>query len=220
MQQYDQSDLGHRVLVDDNAGVVTSADPSFPSQSDVPLSTSNWSVANYQPVTTSLRFDTFLSYVRSRKHYMILTFLSSNLAEINNNTDFGIFYYDASSNPLTITAPPTKNTVLLVKGAVTISQDLLTTTQGFALLVAGSITVAPTVKELDGVYSATTFNTGQNNTVGLKIKGNLITNSFTQGRSQINNQKPAVFILFDASQYLNLLPYLSTDDYDWQQVQK
>lgn len=37
--------------------------------------------------------------------------------------------------------------------------------------------------------------------------------------SQNQNQSPSVFIVFDIDTYLDLLPYLSVSQYDWQQVQ-
>ena len=57
-------------------------------------------------------------------------------------------------------------------------------------------------------------------TRGLKIKGNLIvTNDFTNNRVRNDSRQPVMFVVLDPLMYTSLLPYLSTAQYEWKQVQ-
>lgn len=205
---FDTDDPGNPVLIDGEAGLVTSTN-NLPA--GLRLSSPNqWSISGYQKVT-GFNFDSFYAYIQSRKQYKVLSSLSSDLHEINEDATDHIFYFDASDSPLTITSAPTSTAVLLVKGSVVISNNLTST--GFALITNGTITVAPSVNSLQGIYISSAFDTGSSPN-GLKIKGNLVTSSTTNGRDLTNNLKPSVFVDFDAGQYMNLLPYLSIAKYD------
>ena len=57
----------------------------------------------------------------------------------------------------------------------------------------------------------------------LKIKGNVVstnpTDTWLKRNNPIDKSRPSVFIVFDASMYMDLLPYLSINKYDWQELQ-
>ena len=77
------------------------------------------------------------------------------------------------------------------------------------------------MSSINALLIASTIDTGTS-TTSLKITGNLIAqSSYTNNRTSASSQNkaPSVFIDFDPSQYIDLLPYLSIDKYEWQQLQ-
>jgi len=216
-------DLGGRALIDGVAGTAISSSPSpigFPA--GLPISSSGWKAEGYSSTNRFTKAN-FLSYIKSRKEYTTLTSLSSNLEEI---TADGVYYYKAGASGLTINNPNiSKNIVLIVDGEVTIASNITkppphqNETLSFALLT-DTITLSSTVSQINGIYVADTFNTGDA-ALGLKIKGNLVVTpgKLNNQRTQSNNKIPTIFIINDVSTYLNLLPYLSVAKYDWKQLQ-
>jgi hypothetical protein len=54
----------------------------------------------------------------------------------------------------------------------------------------------------------------------MKIKGNLIAQTtLTNNREWSDVNKPVIYVVFEEKPYLELLPYLSTANYEWQQTQ-
>ncbi len=214
---FDSDDPGNRVVVDGESGLISSS-TSLPSSSQAPLSSKSpddWKIESY-PYSKTYTFDTFYSYIQARKLYKIIT----NLSEINTETGYNIFFYDATASPLSLSTIPTRDVVLLVRGNVDIPDNIdLAVGNGFALISSGTITVGNDVSLIEGVYSSALFDTGINETLGLKIKGNLATDSLSNQRSQSNNSKPSLLIVHDPAIFVELLPYLSTAGYQWSQVQ-
>lgn len=74
-----------------------------------------------------------------------------------------------------------------------------------AVLVTENLTIEPTNGRDD---------------FGLKIRGNLIVNrEFTNQRSRADSRRPVLFVVQEPAAYISMLPYFSTADYAWKQIQ-
>lgn len=171
----------------------------------------------YTPESYSLTPSTFLSYVRARKEYKVIT----DLGEI---TGSGIYVYNGdisiSSNVNPFDQP--YKVVLVVSGTVTVSSapDNTFTPTGTAAVVATTINFDSTITEAQGIFVGRTVSTGTNANQGLKIVGNLIAQTtLSNNREWPTTTRPSVFIKFDQAKYISLLPYLSTASYQWRQIQ-
>ena len=160
----------------------------------------------------------FLSYVKSRKEYKVIT----NLYEIDGS---GIYVYngditiDSDSSPFNTAG----NIVLISTGTVTVirvAPATVFTPVGTAAIIAPTINFSGNLTEATGIFIGNTISTGTNATQGLKIVGNLIAQtSLVNNRKWAATGKPSLFIKFDQTKYINLLPYLSTANYQWREVQ-
>ena len=179
-------------------------------------SAKNWSHSSYDKSPPSMYPSAFLSYVKSRKEYQTITDLN-DLAEDKINLWEG----DLTLN----NAAKFNNNkvVLIVNGTLTLSMENFQPTNSSTAFVAQTINFydgSTFVKEAEGLFIAQTVNTGSTANQGLKIKGNLIAQStLNNSRSWSDTSRPSVFIVFDPIQYINLLPYLSTVSYQWNQIQ-
>ena len=175
----------------------------------------NWYVSPPYSYSFSMNPSAFLSYVKSRKQY-------TKISALNQITDDGIYVWDeavAFPNITNATSIPDYNFVLIsTVRPIRILKTNFTPTKSVAI-VANSITFDGTTQTANGIFIAQTIDTGSNVTQGLKVKGNLIAQSFTNDRSWSDTSRPSVFIIFDQTQYINLLPYLSIASYDWRQIQ-
>lgn len=165
----------------------------------------------------------FLSYIKARKEYIVIT----NLGEI---TGSGIYVYNGAltgSSALTNSNFTTSNVVLIATGDIEInetkfnSSDCISATKSAAILsTTGTISFADTTQCAAGIFIANTIETGANTNQGLKIIGNLIAQtSLVNNREWPTNSQPSLFIKFDQTKYINLLPYLSTANYQWREIQ-
>jgi hypothetical protein len=183
-------------------------------------STNNWSVS-YTP-TYLLTPNTFLSYVKARKEYKSIT----SLDDVVSN---GIYVYqgDLTLNKTELDKSAASKFVLIVNGNVTIDQgkfnsnDCTNTLKSIAVLSkTGTISFSDTTQCAAGIFIADGVDTGVTINQGLKIIGNLIAQTtFTNQRNWSNPNKPVLFVAFDQQQYIDLLPYLSTANYEWRQIQ-
>jgi hypothetical protein len=185
-------------------------------------SPNEYKVAGYSP-SYLMAPDSFLSYIKARKQHTAIT--HSDLSEI---TGSGIYVYQNANpqlppDPLDIgisnsTVFNDKNLVLISQGTINISSDFNPT--GSVAIVADQIIFGNTVAQARGIFIANDITTGSTANQGLKIVGNLIAqNSLTNSRKWSNTNIPSLFIVFDQQKYINLLPYLSTANYDWRQIQ-
>lgn len=192
-------------------GTTVNSDPPNTSYS----STSNWKETSYS-TTRLFAPSSFLSYVKSRKQY-------TKIDNLNKITADGIYVWDDTVNFSDITNAttiPNYNFVLIstVK-AITISRTNFNPAKSVAF-VANSIAFSSTVQSAEGIFIAQTVDTGSNNSQGIKVKGNLIAQTtLTNGRSWSDTSRPSIFVVFDPVKYINLMPYLSTANYDWRQIQ-
>jgi len=113
-----------------------------------------------------------------------------------------------------------KKVVLIVTGTATLDMPNFQPANAALAILAQIISFTTSVNYAEGIFIAQTVNTGSTINQGLKIKGNLVTQStLNNTRSWSDNNKPSLFIIFDVNQYLNLFPYLSTVSYQWNQIQ-
>ncbi len=224
VQPFGEDDPGHRFFIDNDdersdnePGAITasSIDPS-----NMPTSSKGWkSTGSSSAFSSQLAPSLFYEYVKSRKEYVDKT-----EEGINNLDTSKVNIYEGNLTIDTSAHFNNKNVVLVVNGNVTLNPTAgyFRPNNGYAMIVAtGNLTFGGTITEAEGIFVATNIYTGTA-TKGLKITGNLIAKgSLTNNRSQpdSDNQKPSVFIVFDPSYYLNLLPLLSTSTYDWRQLQ-
>ena len=175
------------------------------------VSVKNWK-ADYTQTTAFTPYS-FTQYVKSRKEYQTIT----NLADLADNK------INLWQGDLTINNQANfnnKKVVLIVTGTATLDMPNFQPANAALAILAQTINFTAPVKYAEGIFIAQTIDTGSTSDQGLKIKGNLIAQStLNNSRSWIDNSKPSLFIIFDPTQYINLLPYLSTVSYQWNQIQ-
>ena len=206
VQPFDSSDDGSRQFITgNNSGTVVAPNINVGSSN---VTQNQWK-SNYSP---RMSFDKSkaLSYIQSRKDHTVVSSVPDQLIKD------GIYIYNGNLN--LNTAPSANSTVVLVvNGTVTINANLTPPAGKSFTIIADTITVNNTVSSLTGIYVADNFNTGTGG--GLKVTGNLVVNNTLDNRrSQPNNNAPALFIIFDPTTYVNLLPYLSISKYEWRQL--
>ena len=174
--------------------------------------------ATYTPSSTvyTMTPTNFLSYVKSRKEYKKI----NDLSEIDAD---GIYYYQLANPTLRIDSIPSQfnsyNVVIISSGVVDINVVNFIPSKSVAIL-APTINFSSVVQQASGIFIGDTVSTGTNATQGLKIIGNLIAQtSLINNRRWSDLNKPAIFIKFDQTKYINLLPYLSTANYQWRETQ-
>lgn len=209
---YDQDDSAvNRYLIEGSSGNIMQSEPVAIGASDMPYSANNWYTTNYS-ANTDISYSKYIDYIKARKSYTKIT----DLTEIEGDGIYSI------STPVTLTAAQFdgKKVVLVVEGAAaTFSGATFIPANGSLALVAKDIIIDPTVTEIDAILVGQTVSTGEA-PVGLKIKGNLISESAVDvKRTQTNARKPSLFVVFNPKTYLDVLPYLSTSTYDWRQIQ-
>ena len=187
-------------------------------------SSPNWNNSSYSRSQTQNMGPTdFANYIKSRKSYTPISALSDIAAD-------GVYLW-TGTNPLSINSLPSQfnNYNVVLVNATTAANgevDVNTTfTPGKSIaIVTNKIIFGDTVTEADGLFIADKVDTGNNSNQGLLINGNLVVldtsaGSFTNNRSWSNTSIPAIYVDFNSSTYLTLLPYLSIAKYNWQQLQ-
>jgi hypothetical protein len=192
-------------------GVVTYQASTY-NLNSASFSSKNWSTSYTK--NSFFDFNAFKNYLDSRKGYKTI----ANIDNDNINAD-GIYFYNGTL-PLNLTIVPDHKFLLLVNGTVTItgSGNKFNPSSSIAI-IAQTINFANDLTEASGIFYAESINFGTSNTP-LKITGNVISKTAaTLSRDRANDrQKPSLFIVFDPQKYLDLLPYLSVANYDWQQL--
>ncbi|MEO0070140.1 MAG: hypothetical protein ABIK18_05035 [candidate division WOR-3 bacterium] len=220
---FDGDAPGHAYFIDNDAngeaGVISVQQISPPTDPQK-LSLKGWYITNYSPAFLFNRSD-FLTYAQSRKETKLIS-------SLNQLEDKKINIYTGDLTIDNVSSFNNKKAILVVKeddtgagGTVSFSLSDFTPSQSAIAVIAKEIDFYSGntyVTTAHGIFLAETIKTGESQQ-GLKIKGNLITSTFDNGRTQQDNRQPSVFIVFDPSFYLNLLPYLSVAKYDWRQLQ-
>lgn len=177
----------------------------------------DWQDGNYDKLPGRMTPSEYIEYVKGRKEY-------KNINNLNQIDGDGIYYYE-SLDALNITSVPSSfnlyNVVLLSNTPVNIqiTDDFFKPQKSIAI-VSPIINFASNVKEAKGLFISLAADTGTTENQGLKIVGNLIAHdAFTYDRKWSNLNRPSLFVVFDPKQYLDLLPYLSVVNYNWQQQQ-
>lgn len=211
---YDVDDTTEPYFITGSGGVVSTI--NLGTNPGVMADNPEYKAAGLSP-TFLMTPDSFLSYIKARKQSVTIT----SLGEISGP---GIYIYEGADS-LDINAPLSvvfnNNIVLLTTGTVNINTDFNPT--GSVAIVADQIFFGNTVAQARGVFIANTINSGTAS-FGLKIIGNLIAQtSLSNNRTQTDPNQPAIFVVYDPVKYNNfyvdLLPYLSTANYDWRQIQ-
>ena len=216
---YDADDTTEQYFVVGTGGVV--AAPAIDIEVSNLSSTAKTGNPEYKVIYTptySMTPSLFLSYVKARKEYKVIT----SLNEINGS---GIYVYegditiDSESSPFDTAG----NIVLISTGTVTVirvAPATVFTPVGSAAIIAPTINFSSNLTEATGIFIGNTISTGTNTTQGLKIIGNLIAQTaLSNNREWPTTTRPSLFIKFDQTKYINLLPYLSTASYQWRQIQ-
>lgn len=103
--------------------------------------------------------------------------------------------------------------------------DLLTsyTPRALTLVVTGTTTISGAgVHQINAILLTNNLvvNAMADDQYGLKIKGNLIVSgTFTNNRNRAETRRPVIFIVLNSAMYTSLLPYFSTAQYEWKQIQ-
>lgn len=212
---YDADDVAQAYFVVNEAGVVAAPAVNMTSPNPSAQTGNPEYRAAYTPATYAMTATNFSGYIKARKTHNSIT----SLSEIDQS---GIYIYTGAS-PLNLASVPSQfnsyDVVLITTATVNISTASFNPTQSVAIL-ASTISFANTVTQANGLFIADTITTGSTVNQGLKINGNLIAQtSFTNPRMWVNPNIPSLFIVFDPGVYLDLLPYLSTANYEWRQLQ-
>lgn len=196
------------------------------------LSFKRWESNNYSgPAALPFTPANLLELIKSRKKYTALATppadykdSSTNIYIVNTASDLTIADNQINQNKIIIInfTQPSKTLTLMPSGKKfnTISQSILIATNG-------TLKFDPSMDEANGIFMGQIVDLGDNTAeppplLPLKIKGNLISvepiNTNPLKRTRTDNQKPSLFVVFDAKPYMYLLPYLSTTNYTWNEL--
>ncbi len=210
-------DTTDRYLIINNtnntAGVVSSNNTiSYTSSSPFTSSARAWQNASY-PFSSQSLISNFYEYVQARKEYKTITSLDDLVQDkinVINLSNLNLTNSSLSKSPV----------VLVVRngssyGNITVTENL---TKANIAIIANTITFNNSVNSVEGIFIGK--NIIVETTTGLKVKGNLISeNKITIPTRTDTPTKPSIFVIFDPTQYINLLPLLSNSKYDYQQIQ-
>jgi len=179
-----------------------------------PYSSNDWYTSGYIH-TNDISYMKYIDYIKARKDFSTIT--NTDLSGI---TESGIYYIkNASVVTLSASRFNGKNVVLIVDEADAQITSNFIPVNGSVAILAKNIKIDQSVTEVDALLIAQTVDTGSGSS-GLKIRGNLIDEAaLTIGRTQTDGSKPSLFVIFDPTIYMGVLPYLSTSTYDWRQIQ-
>jgi len=157
-----------------------------------------------------------LSHVKSRKEY-------SEIVTIDNiQNGISIFTGTLNITDANKAQFDGKKLMLVVVGDVNFNMTGNFAPSGnasVAVIATGKITFPSTMASANGIFMASTVDTGSS-TQCFQVNGNLIaTTALTQGRQTADTSKPSLFVFFKPNLYVDLLPYLSISKYEWRQLQ-
>jgi len=211
---YDSSDPGNRVLVDsssaNSAGVVGAQSISI---GGAPVSATGWDItgSSFSPQFT---IQGYIDYIKSKKSSLINngSIVSGKINILSGNQTI-------SESDLSGKRP----LIVIVEGDITLSSTtniLNQANEPQVIMATGTITFPETMTAANGSYIANAVNFGTTANQGLKIIGNLVSEStLSCTRKWSDTKKPGVFIVFDPSHYIEMIEMLSTTTYDWRQIQ-
>jgi|GEM_PF-3933912 len=221
---FDNQDNSERYLIIGEAGVVSingSIDIKFPPNNEFLLSNKNWRISSYNQNVIFGR--KFMDYAKSRK----MTHNINSIAEIKKEM---INIIETDETGELVVDSNLKNfspSVLIVRkkrgegfGKIVFRSQSGSkeTDQEGIFFYADEIVFNQQITSAKGIFFANrvTFNSSEE---GFKIVGNLISNSEVSIQQREDDyRKPSFFLVFDAKQYLKLLPLISFSKYDWFQI--
>lgn len=216
---YDADDTTQNYFIVGAGGVV--AAPSI----DIDISNTNPTAKTsdpeykliYTPSTYSMTPTAYLEYIRARKQVQ-------TVGSIDAITSSGTYVINGDVTVNSDTAPfdLPNNIVLVVTGTVTVDPSAGNTfaPTGSVAIIASTINFNPAVTQATGIFVAGSLDTGTTANQGLKIVGNLVSQTaIANNRQWSTTDKPSVFIKFDQTLYIDLLPHLGVARYEWTQQQ-
>lgn len=221
---FDNQDNFERYLIIGEAGVVSvngSISINFPPNNEFLLSNKNWRISSYNKNVIFGR--KFMDYAKSRK----MTHNINSIAEIKKEM---INIIETDETGELVVDSNLKNfspAVLIVRkkrgegfGKIVFRSQSGSkeTDQEGIFFYADDIEFNEEITSAKGIFFANrvTFNSSRE---GFKIVGNLISNSEVSIQKRTDDyRKPSFFLVFDAKQYLKLLPLISFSNYDWFQI--
>jgi len=213
---FDADDDGTGYLVIGNPGVVTSSSNIAFFPSSFKTSLYEWKNPNYSFSSLSL-VASFYDYVRARKTYEI-----ASVGDVSENK---IYVIKSDSLDLTNSTFPAASApfILIIRnvadtdyGNLVIKENITSDNSGVVIL-AKNIAFEPVVTSVYGLFIADSVDI-QGTTNGLKVVGNLISNTDVAIPERTDLSKPSLFVVVDPGQYISLLP-LSVSKYDFRQTQ-
>jgi len=216
---YDGDDTTQNYFIIGSGGVV--AAPSI----NIAISNFNPTVKTSNPeykltYTTnpySMTPAAYLEYIKARKQPQTI----NSVGDIASSGTY-VVNGDVTINSNSAPFNQAYNIVLVTTGTVTINPapDNTFSPTGSVAILASTIKFDSTITQASGIFIASSLDTGTNANQGLKIIGNLIDQTaLANNRQWATTDRPSVFIKFDQTPYINLLPYLGTARYEWTQVQ-
>jgi len=217
---YDADDTVSLYFIDGESGsVIVNGAVSVDSNNPyAKVSSGGWVYDGYNGPNQLLNKDVYLEYIKSRKEYTPISF-----GELATKSQSGIYYINTDINFTNSNQLPNSDFVLIVDGTVSINIAEFNVNADqpnhSVAILANNIVFGNNTTKAYGIFVANSLNTGTN-TVGLKFKGNVIASSLINNRTQpaSTNRRPSLFVVFHPETYFDLLPYLSVDKYDWQQI--
>ncbi len=226
---YDADDNSQAYFIIGEAGVVGAYPEIFVTglNSGAKVSAHDWG-GIYESLPQKLSPADFSQYVRGRKEY-------KEIDSFDDITKDGIYIYTPAINidvtqafqaipPLDITEVPAAlnqyNVVLIHEGTININVTGAFNPTKSVAIIAPDVNIASTVTEVKSIIVSKRTNLGDTTDQGLKIIGSLnVSTVYTNNRKWSNTNRPSLFIVSKPEMNLDLLPYLSIANYDWQQLQ-
>lgn len=176
------------------------------------VSQKEWKREAYTPSTKISAYD-FISYVKSRKATNRITTLSDlQEGEIN------YFKGDMTITDADISSFSNKKITLIVDGALTIGANIIPSSSSLAL-ISQTMVISPSVSQINAILLSNTIDLSRSITP-LKIIGNMsATYEAIDTSKRIrtdDRRKPSLFILFDATPFIDLLPQIGIARYEWE----
>lgn len=180
----------------------------------------DYSFSSYESVSL------FFEYVKSRKQLSTFTDPGTLSTELDESGIYrlGSDETEAQKKDLTITSSnvsafDNKRIMLYVTGKLKINVATFDPTDGYAILLAPEVEFGSNAKEVHGVVIGHVVSVSKTSSLrekGLKIVGNLVsTEYFVNNREVKDNAIPSIFIMYDVTPYIELLPYMSGSRYIW-----
>lgn len=223
---YDSDDDGSKQLIIGNAGLITATgDLYFTNLESRRFSENNFLIRNYAKRNTFANLDVLIDFAKNKGKNKVI----SQISDIASNPGYDIYILpkDLTINASNIGYFDNKSMFLIVNGSVKFANDLsgkFNPNSSQIILAAKNINFFETnndpniLTEARGIFIAENFTTGNSNTVGLKIIGNLVTLSdqtIMNGRIPDTGHKPGVFVVFDPNTYIKAIKFFSNIIYKW-----
>ena len=181
----------------------------------------NWMSEGYLPVT-AFNAQRYIEYVKTRKQYQTITRLKDLKSGIINVWNGDLIIDKNNSDQSGRNNFNAKNIVLVVTGSVSFNTDDFTPNASTAIIADTINFFSGTtyVTKAEGVFIGNSINFGSSNTP-IKITGNVAStqNSIALSRIRDDHRIPSVFVVYNITPYVDLLPQLSTALYEWKQLQ-